>query len=252
MSQQYQKFKITLARGMNKKHVSPISNPSKIKKNLSQKFGEEEEYDINQNEMIEKINELEAKIKETKRNLLHERELNIMLYDENENLRKTNQIIDKGILQNINDINTMTSQGGDGEDTKNKHTTSLPLNARLTNNIYENLMMGDLKNEFQRTQGEITSLSGNIGNIQNDITSMKNENKKLMSYIQNYKNIIRDIEERKAKRNKDKKKAKVEKINNLSNLVQSAAGTVLDMKIEISRDSKQYYNGCLLWHHSLD
>lgn len=83
--------------------------------------------------------------------------------------------------------------------------------------------MGDLKNEFQRTQGEITYLSGNIGNIQNDITEIKNENKKLMSYIQNYKNIIRDIEERKARRNKDKKKIKIDKINRLSTLVQSVS-----------------------------
>lgn len=116
MSQQYQKFKITLARGMNKKHVSPILHNSKMKKHLSQKFEDTEEPQISQSEMIERINQLEVKIKETKRNLLHERELNIMLFEENENLRKTNQIIDKGILQNINETNTATFQGGENEE----------------------------------------------------------------------------------------------------------------------------------------
>ena len=106
---------------------------------------------------------------------------------------------------------------------KNKNSTSLTMNARLTGNIYENLMMGDLKNELQRTQGEITEHSGNINGIQNDISILKNENKKLLSYIQNYKNIIRDIEKRKEQRKQDNRRKKSENIQRLSTLVQSVA-----------------------------
>ena len=115
MSQQYQKFKISLARGNKKKQTSPISNLSKIKKNFSQHF-DEEGSQMTVNEMTEQIKFFEAKIKETKKNLLHEREMNIMLRDENENLRKTNQIIDKGILQSTQIINSTISDGGEFED----------------------------------------------------------------------------------------------------------------------------------------
>lgn len=85
-----------------------------------------------------------------------------------------------------------------------KFSSSLPLNARLTENIYENLMMGDLKNEFQRTQGQISMLAGNITTNQDDISEIRNQNKRLLSYIQNYKKMISEIEKRKNIRHKYK------------------------------------------------
>lgn len=79
----------------------------------------EDDQALNKNEVIAQIEAMEAKIKEAKRNILHEREINVMLIEENQNLRNTNKIIDKGILQNLKTLSMTVSQESD-EGEKNK------------------------------------------------------------------------------------------------------------------------------------
>lgn len=74
-------------------------------------------------------------------------------------------------------MNTVESPEKNIAEERNNYSGSLPANARLTENIYENLMMKDLKTEFQRTQGQISILNDNMSSIQVGINSMKDENK---------------------------------------------------------------------------
>ena len=177
ISQQYQKFKIALAKSKQKQTISPNMNQRNFKKYASQSFVEGGDQNLNQGELMDNIRRLEARIRETKRNLLHERELNAMLTEENQNLRLTNNIIDKSILQNIKANNMTQFIGNEVDDNKNKNSGALSFNARLTENIYENFMMKDLKTEFQRTQGQINLLNDNMSSIQDDIGSIRIANK---------------------------------------------------------------------------
>jgi len=92
---------------------------------------------INQSELTDQIKLLGERIKQTKHNLIHERKMNEMLREENDNLMETNKVLSK------HELSTTTS--------------TLPTNARVAENIYENFMINDLKAELLRIKSQINS-----------------------------------------------------------------------------------------------
>lgn len=121
--------------------------------------------------LLSMIRDFERKIKERKREILHEREMNAMLFEENENLRSTNKVLSK-------------------QDEHKGQPNGFSMNARVAANIYENLKMGDLKTEIQRTQGQIHQLQDRHEYSLNDIESIKKHNKQMEAAIDRYKKIL--------------------------------------------------------------
>jgi shikimate kinase len=90
MSQQYQKFKISLARNARKNKFTLGSSKKARRRIISNKSHDvylerNLEESVNKVQLIEQIKLLENSIKETKRNILAEREINLMLKEENAN-----------------------------------------------------------------------------------------------------------------------------------------------------------------------
>jgi hypothetical protein len=146
---------------------------------------------LKREEMILRIKELEERIKMTKHNVVHERQMNEMLKEENENLRTTNKMLSK--------------QG------MNTTSSSLPTDARVTENLYENLMINDLKTELGRTNGQINLLQDRRKFTHDDIGDIKKQNKQLISTIERYKRILDDHTTQQS-HNKEKE-VKVDEIN---------------------------------------
>lgn len=166
-----------MARSKRRKHVisettqkyRPKFSAQKSHEDYFSKFSEE---GLDSQKLMSQVELLEKRIKETKKNILHERQMNAMLKEENENLRHTNKLLTK--------------------DDRHKATKSLPVNSRVTENIYENFMMSDLKSEFERTQGQITQLMGKQKFTQYDIEAIKTNNKQIVATIERYKKILKD------------------------------------------------------------
>ena len=207
-SQKYQKFKINLARGTRKHHmfsqrsskysliIIEPSTPKKKRRGLSQKsHGFQSEFSsretISQMELTEQIKFYEEKIKQTKHNLVHERLMNETLREENENLRETNKILNK------QDQSTASS--------------SLPMNARVAENIYENYMINDLKTELSRVQEQITRFSSVKIYKKNDIGAIKKDNKAIKFTIEEVKKYHRMLVS-KTKEKLNKKQVKVDEL----------------------------------------
>ncbi|CAI2384649.1 unnamed protein product [Moneuplotes crassus] len=176
LSQQYQKFKISLARSTRKHHlhshskpITPIHKKKKIMSNRSHGLRTDPSYDnsIPQIELSQKLKSLEEEVKRKKRAVLKERQMNSMLKEENKNLSKTNNVLTK------KELSTTSS--------------SFTINASVAGNIYENFMIKDLKCDLGRIQGQIDEHNGKNKYTQSDIDVIKKDNKAIKRTIEEVK-----------------------------------------------------------------
>lgn len=168
-------------------------------------------------EMIERIEILEAKIKKSKKKVFEEREVNNGLKEENENLKqrvvKVEKPREEGKLHSANAlaIENIGIRLGEGRFVNNLRVDRGfivlaygDLNWFMKEDV-RNYMMLDLKTEFNRTQGQIDQLVRRKNDNEFDINFIRKENKLLVAKIERYKKMLKDAEEEdKEKRDKTK------------------------------------------------
>ncbi|CAI2384736.1 unnamed protein product [Moneuplotes crassus] len=198
---QNKKFKISLARSTRKHHlichskpVTPIQNRrglSNRSRVLRTEPSRTQEYIPI--ELLQKLRILEEEIKKKKHAIVEERQRKTALLEENTSLMKTNRFLTQ------QDLTTTSS--------------SFTINARVAENIYENFMIKDLKDDLERIQIQIDDHNGKNKYKQHDIEAIKKDNKALRLTVEEVKKYKKVLD---TKVKESKNVEKVVKLNDFS------------------------------------